>query len=72
MEPHQPSTTEDCTALAFHPSGMHLLVGVTDKLICYSVRAEKLTKFKDWNIRNCYDIKFSHGGHLFAAVAEGK
>jgi len=71
MEPFQPSN-EDCTALAFHPSGLHLLVGLTDKIICYNVRAEKLHRFKEWGIRNCHDIKFSHGGHLFAAVAEGK
>jgi len=49
-----------------------LLVGLTDKIICYNVRAEKLHRFKEWGIRNCHDIKFSHGGHLFAAVAEGK
>jgi WD40 repeat protein len=71
MEPHQPSN-EECTALAFHPSGLHLLVGLTDKIICYNVRGEKLFKFKEWNVRGCCDIKFSHGGHLFAAVAESK
>lgn len=71
IEPTQPSNDE-CTALAFHPSGLHLLVALTDKINVYNLRADKLHKFKEWPIKGCCDIKFSNGGHLFAAVCENK
>jgi WD40 repeat protein len=71
IEPLQP-TNEECTALAFHPSGLHLLVALSDKINAYNLRADKLHKYKEWPIKFCTDIKFSHGGHLFAAACENK
>ena len=45
IEPFQPSN-EECTALAFHPSGLHLLVALSDKINVYNLRADRLNKFK--------------------------
>lgn len=50
IEPLQPSN-EECTALAFHPSGLHLLVALTDKINVYNLRADRLHKFKEWPIK---------------------
>jgi WD40 repeat protein len=62
-------TPEECLAIAFHPSGLHLVVALNDKIQLMNLHADKLRPDKIWPTRNCYDIKFSHGGHMFAAVS---
>jgi cilia- and flagella-associated protein 57 len=68
IEPHL--AAEECFAIAFHPSGLHLIVAVgTDKLVLYNLSGGRLRQQeKQFSAKNCLDIKFSNGGHLFAAV----
>ena len=33
-----------------------------------NILENELVHFKDLSIKNCYSVKFSHGGHLFAVV----
>lgn len=55
-------------SLSFHPSGLHLVVSFPDKIRLINILDNDLVSFKDLPIKNCYEVKFSNGGHLFAAV----
>ena len=61
--------TEEALSVAFHPSGYHIVVCFTDKIRMMNVFSEKkLSTFKEIPIKNCREIQFSNGGHLFACV----
>jgi hypothetical protein len=55
-------------SLSFHPSGLHLIVSFSDKVRLMNILENELVHFKDLSIKNCYSVKFSHGGQLFAVV----
>jgi cilia- and flagella-associated protein 57 len=59
---------EEALAVAFHPSGFHVIVGIPDKLIIYNVLSKALTAGKSIPIKGCREIQFSNGGHMFAAA----
>jgi WD40 repeat protein len=61
---------EDALAVAFHPSGFHVVVAVQDKIILLNLLSKSLHQFKSLQIKACREIQFSNGGHLFA-VANG-
>ena len=60
---------EDCFAVAFHPSGFHLVVALNDKIVCLNVLSKALIQFRQIQIKACREIKFCNGGHLFACAA---
>lgn len=60
--------SEEGHSLAFHPSGWHLIVGFTDKLRFMNIIEKSIVGYKDVLLKSCKEIKFSHGGHLFAAA----
>jgi len=62
--------SDECYAVAFHPSGFHLAVALTDKILLMNVFSNDLEQFKAIQIKGCHEIQFSHGGHLLAAVNE--
>ena len=47
---------EDALAVAFHPSGFHVIVAVQDKIILFNVLAKTLHNFKSLPIKNCREI----------------
>ena len=55
-------------SVAFHPSGFHLVVGFTDKLRLMNVFSKSIEPYKEFNIKQCREVRFSNGGHLFAAA----
>uniref|UniRef100_A0A7S0VMW2 Cilia- and flagella-associated protein 57 n=1 Tax=Hemiselmis tepida TaxID=464990 RepID=A0A7S0VMW2_9CRYP len=59
---------EEAHSLALHPSGLHLLVGFSDKMRLLNVVMDDMRPFKEFAIKACRECKFSHGGHMFAAV----
>jgi WD40 repeat protein len=59
---------EECLAVAFHPSGFHLVVAVQDKILLMNVLSKSLHPFKNIQVKACREIQFSNGGHLFAAA----
>lgn len=59
---------EEPLSVSFHPSGLHLLVGFSDKLRLLNVLLDNLQPYKEFAIKGCSVCKFSNGGHLFAAV----
>jgi WD40 repeat protein len=60
--------TEEALAVAFHPSGFHIIVALVDKILMVNVLSKSLNPFKTLPIKACREVKFSNGGHLFAAA----
>jgi len=55
-------------SIAMHPSGLHVLVGFSDKLRFMNLYGDDIREFKNFPIRSCPECKFSNGGQYFAAV----
>ncbi|XP_053985715.1 cilia- and flagella-associated protein 57 [Hylaeus volcanicus] len=60
--------TEDICGISLHPTGLFCLIGFSDKLRFMSILIDDLLPMEEFPIRCCKTVKFSHGGHLFAAV----
>jgi WD40 repeat protein len=61
--------TESFLAVAFHPSGLHLLVACSDKIQICNVLSRKIDdSIKSLPVKGCSEVRFSHGGHLFACT----
>eukprot|EP00240_Pyramimonas_obovata_P000064 CAMPEP_0118921440 /NCGR_PEP_ID=MMETSP1169-20130426/720_1 /TAXON_ID=36882 /ORGANISM="Pyramimonas obovata, Strain CCMP722" /LENGTH=1196 /DNA_ID=CAMNT_0006862159 /DNA_START=210 /DNA_END=3800 /DNA_ORIENTATION=+ len=59
---------EEAFSIAFHPSGLHILVGFADKLRMMNLLMDDIRAFKEFGIKGCKECCFSHGGSYFAAV----
>ncbi|ORX44505.1 WD40 repeat-like protein [Piromyces finnis] len=59
---------EEAYCLSIHPSGLYIIVGFNDKLRFMNILVDDIRTFKEFNIRNCRECKFSNGGQYFAAV----
>ena len=59
---------EDPTSCAMHPSGLHVLVGFTDKLRLMNILMDDIRPCREFSVKGCVDCTFSNGGHLFAAT----
>jgi len=55
-------------SVAFHPSGLHILVGFADNLRLCNLLMEELRPYKDFSIKACKECQFSSGGQYFAAA----
>jgi len=62
------SFAEIPVSLAFHPSGLHLLVGFSDKLRLLNVLMDDIRPFKEFALKGSRVVTFSNGGQLFAAA----
>ena len=60
--------TDEWYAVGFHPSGFHIVVALTDKILIMNVFSNNLEIFKSIAIKGCHEVSFAHGGHLFAAI----
>mmetsp|Transcript_18724 Transcript_18724/g.25313 ORF Transcript_18724/g.25313 Transcript_18724/m.25313 type:complete len:317 (+) Transcript_18724:221-1171(+) len=58
---------EDATAVAFHPSGFHIVAAVGDKLLLMNVLSNSIIDYNSVSMKHCREIRFSNGGHMFAA-----
>ena len=59
---------EEPHSVAFHPSGFQIVVGFADKLRLMNVFSDCIKTYKELPIKACREIRFSNGGHLFAAT----
>ena len=59
---------EEPHSVAIHPSGFYLLAGFTDKLKMMHILNDDIRTVRELPIRGCREVKFSYGGHLFAAA----
>lgn len=64
------SSDQEAHAIAFHPSGLHLVVGFSDSVRLMNILDKQLVTYKQLPIKECREIVFSHGGHLFACQNE--
>jgi len=58
-------------SVAFHPSGLHMAVGFSDKLRLMNLLLDDIRAYKEIMIKQCSELRFSHGGHLLAAMNGG-
>lgn len=49
--------TEESYSVAFHPSGLYLLVGFSDKLRLMNVLMDDFRLFKEFGIRGCKEVR---------------
>ena len=59
-------TTEKARAVAFHPNGFHIVAAVGEKIEMMNVLSNQIVTFNSFVLKQCHEIKFSHGGHMFA------
>ncbi len=59
---------EDCYSVAFHPSGLHILVGFSDKLRFMNLLMDDIRVVAEFPIKGCRECRFSAGGQMFAAA----
>ncbi|CAM6094904.1 unnamed protein product [Calypogeia fissa] len=59
---------QEALSVALHPSGLHVIVGFTDKLRLMNILMDDMRITKEFNIKSCQDCAFSTGGQYFAAV----
>lgn len=59
---------EDICGISIHPSGLYVLVGFSDKLRLMNILVDDIRSFREFPIRACKEIKFSHGGQYFAII----
>ena len=60
--------TEECYSISFHPSGLHVLCGFSDKLRLMNLLMDDIRPCKEFAIKACRECRFSVGGQSFAAV----
>lgn len=58
--------TEVALAVALHPSGFHIIIGLEDKIQMMNVLSKTLNSIRQISIKQCREVRFSNGGHLFA------
>ncbi|DBA01209.1 TPA: hypothetical protein N0F65_002344 [Lagenidium giganteum] len=59
---------DDAYSIAFHPSGLHVVVGFSDKLKMLNILMDDIRAFREFAIKACKEVRFSHGGQYFAAA----
>ena len=59
---------EEAFSVAFHPSGLHVLVGFSDKLRLMNLLIDDIRTVKEFPVKACRECQFSNGGQYFAAI----
>lgn len=61
--------SDEPLAVGMHPSGFQMLVSFKDRIRLYNLLIDKLRPYKETVCKNCKELQFSHGGHLFAGAS---
>jgi WD40 repeat protein len=64
----QKTFKEEAYCVAFHPSGLHIVVGFSDKLRLLNLLMDDIRCVKEFPVKACNEVRFSNGGQYFAAV----
>jgi len=64
----QKTFSEDPHSVAFHPSGLHVIIGFSDKLRLLNLLMDDIRVYRELPIKVCREVQFSHGGQYFAAA----
>ncbi|XP_046388755.1 cilia- and flagella-associated protein 57 isoform X2 [Ischnura elegans] len=62
------SFEDDIFCIDLHPTGLHIIIGFSDKLRFMNVLIDDLKEVREIAIRKCNECAFSSNGHLFAAT----
>jgi len=63
---HKSNNNEEALSVAMHPSGFHIIIGYVSSVHMMNIFSHSLKEYCTIPIKYCKEIKFSHGGHLFA------
>ena len=55
-------------SIALHPSGLNIVVGFSDKLRLMNLLMDDIRTVKEFPIKECTEVQFSHGGQYIAAA----
>eukprot|EP01116_Phalansterium_solitarium_P012663 TRINITY_DN2915_c0_g1_i12.p1 TRINITY_DN2915_c0_g1~~TRINITY_DN2915_c0_g1_i12.p1 ORF type:complete len:1129 (+),score=470.31 TRINITY_DN2915_c0_g1_i12:137-3523(+) len=55
-------------SMSIHPLGFQVVIGFPTRLRLLYVLADDLHPEHEWPVRNCREVRFSHTGHVIAAV----
>ncbi|CAK4695392.1 unnamed protein product [Aphanomyces euteiches] len=59
---------EEALAVALHPSGLHIVVAFTDKLRMLNILMDDIRPYREYGVKACREVRFSHGGQYFAVA----
>ncbi|ETV69937.1 hypothetical protein H257_14532 [Aphanomyces astaci] len=59
---------EEALAVALHPSGLHVVVAFTDKLRMLNILMDDIRPYREFGVKACREVRFSHGGQYFAVA----
>jgi len=59
---------EGATSIGLHPSGLLAVIGFQDRLRLMTVTIDDFKEIRQYPVKGCQEVRFSRGGHLFAAV----
>lgn len=59
---------EEVLSLALHPTGLRIVVGFKSYMRMYNVLTNDLHFCHEFPLKACSEVRFSNGGHAFAAV----
>ena len=58
---------DEPVAVAVHFMGFQAVIAFKDKIVLYNVLMDKLRPYRDTVLKNTREVKYSNGGHYFAA-----
>ncbi|OXA41793.1 Cilia- and flagella-associated protein 57 [Folsomia candida] len=64
----QAEFAEEIYCVTIHPMGLFVLAGMVDKIRMYTILMNDIRELREWPVRSCRELKFSNGGHYFAAA----
>eukprot|EP01062_Namystynia_karyoxenos_P059976 TRINITY_DN513_c0_g1_i1.p1 TRINITY_DN513_c0_g1~~TRINITY_DN513_c0_g1_i1.p1 ORF type:complete len:1380 (+),score=595.80 TRINITY_DN513_c0_g1_i1:88-4140(+) len=59
---------DEALTVSVHPTGTRILVGFKPRMCMYNVLVDDLHLIQEFPIKQCREVRFSHGGQYFAAV----
>ncbi len=58
---------EEPVSVTIHPSALYVVVGFLETIKIEALHRTEIVEVREIAVRNCTMVKFSHGGHIFAA-----
>mmetsp|Transcript_108172 Transcript_108172/g.186736 ORF Transcript_108172/g.186736 Transcript_108172/m.186736 type:complete len:1368 (-) Transcript_108172:213-4316(-) len=59
---------EEALSVACHPTGLRVVIGFKYRMCMFNLLVNDLHLCSDFPVKNCREVRFSHGGQYFAAV----
>ncbi|KAF4674972.1 WD repeat domain 65 [Perkinsus chesapeaki] len=59
---------EEVNCVSMHPSGFGLIVAFADRIKIMNILMDDIKEYKELPLKGCKEVKYSHGGHLFAVA----